>query len=334
MSFAFHLLPPTLFNFWMVMYVLKCKHFLMLGPDQFVKHLAWLKHLFEEHNMTFFSENVVSRPGRHLLEARGNMQLLAYKLNYAMAQYQGDLSTDIHPELKMAVHEVPFDDELLNANMPEYAMVLSYYGQLGIYGSLAAGKTKSELAAFQDQLPWLADQKITKTAYPANVRSFLRVKNFIELLNRGISTKTDSLLKEIQQEPDYTLYAPAVTKKYIQWQALSAGKKAPEFSGVTANGNAFSLSGLKNQIVYIDVWATWCGPCIQEMPASKVLQKWFEGNGKVVFLYVSIDSDQQAWKQYLAKNTNFKGEHINLPRGHNFSLSGKTTSSAAYHAIS
>lgn len=61
------------------------KHFLMLGPDKFIKHLAWLKHLYEVNNTTFFSENVVSQSTRHLLEARGNMQLLAYKLNYAMA---------------------------------------------------------------------------------------------------------------------------------------------------------------------------------------------------------------------------------------------------------
>lgn len=99
-----------------------------------------MKHLFEEHNTTFFSKNVVSQSDRHLLEARGNMQLLAYKLNYAMAQYQGDLSTEIHPELKRAIHEVPFDDQLLYANMPEYAMVLSFYSQLGVYGSLVSGK--------------------------------------------------------------------------------------------------------------------------------------------------------------------------------------------------
>lgn len=294
------------------------KHFLMLGPDDFIKHLDKLRRLFDKHNTTFFSKNAVPKPVRHLLEARGNMQWLAYKLNYAMVQYNGDLSTNIHPDLKKAVYEVPFDDQLLYANMPEYAMVLTFYGQLGVYGPLVTGKTKEDLSAFQDKLPWLADQQITKSSYPGNVRTFLRVKNFTELLNKGVNTKTDSLLSEISKGSDYALYESVITKKYAQWEALAPGKKAPEFSGITTAGTTLSLSSLKNKVVYIDVWATWCGPCIQEMPASKVLRKSFEKNDKVVFLYISIDSDQQAWKKYLEENADFKGEHINQPRGEQF----------------
>jgi thiol-disulfide isomerase/thioredoxin len=63
--------------------------------------------------------------------------------------------------------------------------------------------------------------------------------------------------------------------------------------------------------VYIDVWATWCGPCREEFPESKKLVKEFEGNNDVVFLYVSLDENVDAWKKMLKDGTVPPGSHIN-----------------------
>ncbi|RZK94233.1 MAG: TlpA family protein disulfide reductase, partial [Hymenobacter sp.] len=48
-----------------------------------------------------------------------------------------------------------------------------------------------------------------------------------------------------------------------------------------------------------DFWATWCGPCLAEMPASLALRQKFAGRD-VVFLYVSLDSKATDWQKYLA----------------------------------
>lgn len=63
------------------------------------------------------------------------------------------------------------------------------------------------------------------------------------------------------------------------------------------NGQTTSLSDLKGKYVYIDVWATWCKPCLAEIPALKELEK--ELGNQMHFVSISIDKEDkhEAWKK-------------------------------------
>lgn len=52
----------------------------------------------------------------------------------------------------------------------------------------------------------------------------------------------------------------------------------------------------KGKVIYIDFWASWCGPCKHEMPASLKLHENLKGED-IVFVYISIDKNEQAWKK-------------------------------------
>lgn len=56
----------------------------------------------------------------------------------------------------------------------------------------------------------------------------------------------------------------------------------------------------KGKIIYIDCWATWCGPCLSEMPNSKELMKKMKGRD-VAFVYMCLDSEEKQWKAHLAE---------------------------------
>ena len=58
-------------------------------------------------------------------------------------------------------------------------------------------------------------------------------------------------------------------------QALELGDPAPAFSAPGLSGGTVSLSAYRGKVVYLDFWASWCGPCAQSLPALEALRKEF-----------------------------------------------------------
>ncbi|WP_158640504.1 TlpA disulfide reductase family protein [Anseongella ginsenosidimutans] len=79
----------------------------------------------------------------------------------------------------------------------------------------------------------------------------------------------------------------------------AVGKKAPEITGKTPEGEEISLSGMKGKITLIDFWASWCGPCRRENPNVVRLYEKYHAKGFNI-LGVSLDKDAASWKQAIA----------------------------------
>jgi thiol-disulfide isomerase/thioredoxin len=82
---------------------------------------------------------------------------------------------------------------------------------------------------------------------------------------------------------------------------LSLHRMAPAFEVTALDGAKFNLDAMGGRVVLIDFWATWCGPCNEELPHMKKIAKEFAGQ-PLVILSVSWDADETKWKQFLAKN--------------------------------
>ena len=83
--------------------------------------------------------------------------------------------------------------------------------------------------------------------------------------------------------------------------ALSISKMAPAFEVVALDGSKFNLDAMGGRVVLIDFWATWCGPCNEELPHMKKIAKEFAGQ-PLVIISVSWDSDETKWKNFINKN--------------------------------
>lgn len=76
-------------------------------------------------------------------------------------------------------------------------------------------------------------------------------------------------------------------------------------------GNQFNFAKYKGKVIYVDFWASWCGPCRQEFPFSKKIHASLTEKQKknIVFLYISIDEDPDNWKNAIEKLQLDNGEH-------------------------
>lgn len=74
--------------------------------------------------------------------------------------------------------------------------------------------------------------------------------------------------------------------------------KAPGFSFASIDGKQISLEDLKGKFVYVDIWATWCRPCLMQIPTLKeVEERYRDKNIEFVSISVDRESDQQKWRK-------------------------------------
>jgi thiol-disulfide isomerase/thioredoxin len=85
-------------------------------------------------------------------------------------------------------------------------------------------------------------------------------------------------------------------RKYDRWDRSKPGKPSPDFKAVDIDGKEWTLADFKGKYVYIDMWATWCKPCRQELPHLVELEKKF-ADAQIVFLGLSTDGDKAAWEK-------------------------------------
>ena len=105
--------------------------------------------------------------------------------------------------------------------------------------------------------------------------------------------------------PEYTEAIQAELNKLL---TLQPGQPAPDFTLNDLDGQPVSLSQFKGKVVLLDFWASWCGPCIADLGTLRKIKEQVAAQ-PVVFLNVSLDANEAAWKQAIAKHE-IKGVHV------------------------
>ncbi|MDO5979512.1 TlpA family protein disulfide reductase [Flavivirga spongiicola] len=98
-------------------------------------------------------------------------------------------------------------------------------------------------------------------------------------------------------------YASRMTEVYQNLQSTAKGNPSPKFVNYrNYNGGTTSLEDFKGKYVFIDVWATWCGPCMRQMPYLKKIEKKYH-NKNILFVSISADKerDYKKWRELVAK---------------------------------
>lgn len=135
-----------------------------------------------------------------------------------------------------------------------------------------------------------------KEMLPASTQEkFMAYRLGSKLKYEGIEGSTSDAMDRFKADFASSEYMEELNEMYAQWEAISAGKAAPVFTASTLEGESVSLADFKGSLVYVDVWATWCGPCKAELPHLEELQEEMAGKN-ITFVSVSIDEDKPAWE--------------------------------------
>lgn len=151
----------------------------------------------------------------------------------------------------------------------------------------------------------IADGLVENAATSADVQKindWYKATGIVELINHGNDkTKLAAYNKTIDSIKT-TVYRNALKRHLKNLLQFGKGDVAVNFTAVDINGKKVALTNLKGKVIYVDIWATWCGPCLAEMPHLEEIKGKYSNNPNVVFVSLSIDDDGQAdeWKKNVA----------------------------------
>jgi len=159
---------------------------------------------------------------------------------------------------------------------------------------------------------------VKKAEYPLNLINQLftgKVKQyFLQYSINRIMSQTSSIeelnyAKKVTQlfydEINNAAVKQDLAKSYeereLQLMQLQIGKPAPAFSLPDNLGKIYKLADFKGKVIYIDLWASWCAPCREEIPNFKKLKDKFKDNDQIAFMGIAVSDGEKEWRKALAE---------------------------------
>ena len=124
-----------------------------------------------------------------------------------------------------------------------------------------------------------------------------------EILVRGGGRAPQSKLVQVGRDDPavVTLTAPAAAPDSPGVTKLKVGTEAPDFEVTTLAGKTIKLSDLKGKVVLLQFWATWCPPCMEELPHVRAVAEQYGSNPGFLLLGISLDYDEPSLRNAITK---------------------------------
>lgn len=197
---------------------------------------------------------------------------------------------EIHPIYAKILSEQKFDNDQL-LNYPDGASYMSIFSMVKNREKLSkVHKGEIDKTALDVTFENIGTDKLKGVSFAYGINNYRTYEDFIVDYNKHSHYLYSDLQKEIANN------FIAKTKRF------AIGQHAIDFTYPDKNGENVSLSDFKGKVVLVDVWATWCAPCREQIPYLKKLEKEFHGKD-IVFLGVSVDVEtkREEWLAMLEK---------------------------------
>lgn len=247
-----------------------------------------------------------------LMATRNGLILTDLLLQFYEINHLAFADQDTLPDCLIQIaSSIPFDRRWSEWGCIEYARVLDLYLRSHLGAPILKGKKGQDRDSLLQLLPRIVHDRILSLHSNPTIQELLCAKNLdYWLAMQGITPASTSIYEAIQERFPSSPFLQGLKEHYADWHRISRGQVAPDIIGTNLQGDTLHLTELKGHVVYIDIWASWCRPCIAEFPAYQDLQDALKEFQDLQYLFVSIDKDSQAWKQAVSAHGNMEGLHI------------------------
>ena len=217
-------------------------------------------------------------------------EMLLSDYSYAKA-----LKYDIPESFFKLIESITFEDADL-LDLPRKWAILSDYSRYLKDERKVQFNMVNYIASFASEIK---DQTVKESYIFYELNELIQRKNTFKLLE--IIDACAPLIKTETGQKSYT-ECRRMAEQMLSRMPLD-GEKVFPFAYKNQEGKVVKLSDFKGKYVFIDIWATWCGPCKAQMPYLKQLEEEMEGRN-IEFVSISVDSprDRQKWLDYVKKN--------------------------------
>ena len=164
----------------------------------------------------------------------------------------------------------------------------------------------------QDHIETYTPYNQAKRTLHGKVLYFFLAGEIVRDFRQGWFDQGEQRLAEFLQDNPYPEYTEVVEEVVRETSKLKPGQSAPDFTLSDLQGQSVSLSDFKGQAVFLDFWASWCGPCIRAVPYLEEIKQRTRDQ-KVVFLNISLDPADE-WHQAVEEH-GLTGVHVHSPGG-------------------
>ena len=141
-----------------------------------------------------------------------------------------------------------------------------------------------------------------------NVNKYIQNKDIKHNMDMTVIMYATTYMNSNQLEKFWPFYKQQASKDIVdmysaQVEAMinnKAGVMAHDNEFCDAAGNVHRFSEFKGKVLYVDIWATWCGPCKMEIPHLAKVVEHFKDNDDVKIISISVDTNRKAWENKIA----------------------------------
>lgn len=220
-------------------------------------------------------------------------KILSYPFMHEVAKKKSYDIGEIPGENYEIVRKVPakFNDDLMYI-LPYRNYIDDYYDYL----LTAEGKDKTKTKNGNPYEHYDKELELSRQHMPKQSEEYVFANHISSVVRHAPMARTEQLFNTFSSRYKDSKYTKYLSNMIEQKKRLSIGTPAIDFTVNDADGNKVKLSELKGKVVYIDFWASWCGPCIAQFKYTKKIKEHFAGKD-VVFVYISIDENAEAWEK-------------------------------------